>query len=198
MWTNYLSFFMLYLGTFFNILVWYSSTHLSVRMIALVWQFIMYMQFLDTFGHMTTPFLRSYTTYGTFTFNMLQPIIVALLFAFISDSVTVRYLLATLSGIYLLVVLFQYKFIQFKESRELEDLFWWADMSYTVFPLYMLIFIVAFMTMKPLWMGICQLGYIFSALILSYISGHEDVLCWFIACAPIATYLLLVYKPIPN
>jgi len=197
MWTNYLSFFMLYLGTLFNILIWYSSSNVSVRMIALVWQFIIYMQFMDTFSHMTISY-RSYVTYGTFTFNVLQPIVVALLFAFISTSDIVRYTLFALAGTYLVSLLYQYNAIHLNEPNPSTDLYWWKDVGQMSLPLYMLIFTVALLTMKPLWMGVCQLAYMFTALSLSYFSVHEEVLAWFIACGPIFTYLVLAYKPIPN
>ena len=195
MWNRYTSTAAFSIGTIFNVLLWYKYENQTVRMICVLLQFILYMQFFEELSQ-----IYPYANYGTFTFNMLQPIVIALVVMSISTSNVIKYVLGTFLAIYVLVILLNYNSIHLDQDKHDFDLYWWRDMSYPIFPIYILTILVSLLSIEPLWLGIYLASYIIFALLCSYIlySTYGSTLCWFITLAPLYTYLVLQYNTIQN
>ena len=202
-WNKNVSFLTLLIGTVFTILLWTSYTDPYVRVIACIWQFVLCMQLFEGLSwvsketHDTN--LSDFATKGAFIFNVLQPIVVALLCILVSDSSLVKYTLSALIIVYAMFVLSSSTSLSqplYKNSDTCHhlQLYWWNNFTEWVFILYMIILIVSCLSIKPLSLGIAQLSYIIVTLILSawlYPCTYGSIWCWFAAFAPLATYLYL-------
>ena len=112
-WNKEISFLTLFIGTVFNVFLWNYTDNSSVRTITFLWQFVLFMQLFEGLSWISKETnnhsLSVFSTYGAFIFNMLQPIMVALCCIFLTTSNVIKYILISLVGIYLLMILFQYK-----------------------------------------------------------------------------------------
>lgn len=198
MWNAYVSTLMLGIATFFNCLIWYTYSNITVRMMATLWQFVVYMQFFEEISQESTQF-SEYANYGTFTFNMLQPIVVGIVVICLSTNALVRYTLSALVLMYILAVTFQYNSVHIEDTPTFE-LYWWKDMSYYVFPLYLIIIIISLLSITPQWLGVYTIGYIIAALVASNLlyARFGSTLGWFISLAPFYTYLVLKANKFQN
>jgi len=201
-WNKNISFLTLLIGTVFTILLWTTYTDPYVRVIACIWQFVLCMQLFEGLSWISkeehNTGLSEFSTKGAFIFNILQPIVVALLCILVSDSSLVKYTLSALLVIYLTFVLSSPQSLdaplyENDTCRHLQ-LYWWSHFSSWVFIFYMIILIVSCLSLKPLRLGIVQLSYIIITLILSswlYPCTYGSIWCWFAAFAPLGTFLYL-------
>ena len=174
-WNKEISFLTFFIGTLFNILLWNYTTNGYVRIIALLWQFVLFMQIFEGLSWISketnNKSLSIFSTYGAFIFNILQPIIFGICCIYMTTSIVTKYILIILMGIYLLMILFQYKTLQldkdlYKDADTCHHLvlYWWDKIN--IFPIYILLLIIGCLSIEPLWLGISQLGYIFITLII--------------------------------
>jgi hypothetical protein len=205
-WNKEISFLTFFIGTLFNILLWNYTTNGYVRIIALLWQFVLFMQIFEGLSWISketnNKSLSIFSTYGAFIFNILQPIIFGICCIYMTTSIVTKYILIILMGIYLLMILFQYKTLQldkdlYKDADTCHHLvlYWWDKIN--IFPIYILLLIIGCLSIEPLWLGISQLGYIFITLIIStivYPCSYGSIWCWFAAFAPLFTYILIRFQ----
>jgi len=207
-WNKEVSFLTLIIGTIFNLLLWFSYPQPYVRITICMWQFVLFMQLFEGISWISKDKkdqqLSDFSTKGAFIFNVLQPIIVALLCISISESATTKYVLIALIMIYLILLLHSVSSTSFKESLFEDEkcnhlrLYWWKHFSTWVFIFYMALLIVSFLSFTPLHFGIFQICYIIITLILStllYPCTYGSIWCWFAAFSPILIYIYLKLGP---
>jgi hypothetical protein len=211
-WNKYVSFITLIIGTVFTILLWVSYPQKTVRVIACVWQFVLFMQLFEGLSWVSKETnderLSSISTIGAFVFNVLQPVIVSLLCIMISESTPLRILLSILICIYTIVLLYSVSSTSFSSSLyEQSDtchhlqLYWWGKFSPWVFVFYNILIVVSCLSFTPLRLGLFQLGYIFLTFFLSswfYACTYGSIWCWFAAFAPLCTFIYLQCFPLAS
>lgn len=209
-WNKYVSFITFCIGTLFTILLWVSYPHKSVRVIACVWQFVLFMQLFEGLSWISKETnnerLSEFSTKGAFLFNVLQPVIVSLLCIMISESIPLRITLSILIFVYVIVLLYSVLSTSFSASLyEHSDtcqhlqLYWWGQFSPWVITLYTILIVVSCLSFTPLRIGLFQLGYILLTFLLSswfYACTYGSIWCWFAAFAPFFTFLYLKCFPL--
>ena len=209
-WSKEVSFFTLAIGTAFNILLWTSTTHPSVRALAGIWQFVLFMQVFEGLSWVSketkSTELSNFSTKCAFVFNVLQPVVAALLCLSITESPHMKVALVGLSVVYLVVLLYSVSSTSFNDPlfansatcRHLQ-LYWWGQFSFWVFVFYMLLLACACYSIVPLHLGGVQFAYIAVTLVLSgwlYPCTYGSIWCWFAAFAPLFTYYYLKVWPV--
>jgi len=205
------SFLTLALGTAFNVLLWRSNTNATVRALACMWQFVLFMQVFEGLSWISKETqnsqLSDFSTRCAFVFNVLQPVFAALLCLGISSSLTVKYMLITLTVMYLTVLLYSVSstsflsplFGNYSATCNHLQLYWWEQFSGLVFIFYMILLSCACFSFTPTSLGVVQWTYIIVTFILShwlYPCTYGSIWCWFAAFAPVFTYCYLEMYPI--
>ena len=204
-WNKEVSFITLIIGTVFTILLWLKYNDTNIRVIACIWQFVLFMQLFEGLSWVSketnNETLSIFSTKCAFIFNVLQPIAVALLCILISDSNPIKYTLATLIVIYLIILLYSVSTTSFSQPLYENDetchhlqLYWWNSFSNWIFIFYIIILTVSCLSLKPLHLGIFQISYIILTFFLSnwiYPCSYGSIWCWFAAFAPLLTYIYL-------
>jgi hypothetical protein len=209
-WNKEVSFATLAIGTAFNILLVTSTTHPSVLVVAGIWQFVLFMQLFEGLSWVSketkSSTLSDFSTKCAFVFNVLQPVVAALLVLSITESTRVKYALSLLSAVYLVVLLYSVASTSFAAPmysnsdtcRHLQ-LYWWGQFSIWVFIFYMILFGCACLSIAPPHLGRVQYAYIVATLLLSlwlYPCTYGSIWCWFAAFAPLVMYLYLQARPV--
>ena len=210
-WNKEVSFLTLLIGTVFTILLWVSYPDKNVRVVACIWQFVLFMQLFEGLSWISqethNESLSAFSTKCAFLFNVLQPIVAALLCMIISDSAGMKYTLAGLIVVYAIFLLYSVSSTSFAPSLfENSDtchhlqLYWWGSFSFWVLVFYLIILTVACLSIRPVRLGIVQLSYIIVTLCLSnwlYPCTYGSIWCWFAAFAPLLTFFYLKRYPLP-
>jgi hypothetical protein len=209
-WNKQVSFLTLLIGTVFTILLWTSTSDPNVRVIALIWQFVLCMQLFEGLSWISKEIqsseLSHFSTKCAFIFNVLQPIVAALLCMTLTDSSVMKYSLIALTMVYMVFLLYSASSTSFSDSlfgnsdtcHHLQ-LYWWGNFSSWVFIFYIILVTLACLSIKPLRLGIVQITYIVCTLILSnwlYPCTYGSIWCWFAAFAPLLTYFYIKAYPL--
>jgi hypothetical protein len=204
-WNKEVSFLTLIIGTIFTVLLYVSYSDKDVRAIALMWQFVLFMQLFEGLSWISKEKndkeLSEFSTRCAFVFNMLQPVVAGLVCMSVRDT-KLKYHISILILIYIGIVLYSSssndltKSLYDDNSCNHLQLYWWKHFSISVFILYIIIIVLSYGSLKRI--GIIQLSYIFVTLFLSawiYPCTYGSMWCWFVALAPLLTYLLLKLYP---
>jgi len=209
-WNTETSVITLVIGTVFTILLLVKYPDKNVRVVALLWQFVLFMQLFEALSWISkntqNNTLSKFSTLGAFIFNVLQPIVAGLLCILISESTTIKYTLSILMILYIMILFYYVSDTSFEnplynneETCHHLQLYWWSGFSILVFILYISIISISCLSLLPLRFGIFQLSYIIITLLLSiwlYPCTYGSIWCWFAAFAPILTFLYLFFYPI--
>jgi hypothetical protein len=190
-----------FVGTLLNIYLYMVAPHISVKIIALVWQYSIIMQLLDYFSWTSEcpSTQQTISSKLSYFFNITQPIFFLIIGLYLLPnlSLSVKFMAIMVSIFYLGYVLSQTKEITscVKELNVCGHLnySWWNQIHYGG-TIYTLTLIALTLLLLPTQFGLYQLAYIVTTLAIStimYGCGTPSVWCFFQVFAPIYTLLIL-------
>ena len=198
-WSKEVSFLTLVAGTFFNYHLWHFPSPMA-RPIAMVWQFVLGMQFFEGVSWVSkdvrSSVLSTLATRGAFVFNVAQPLVAAWLLG-AQAPLRVRATLGVLCVIYAGLV------VRGTLNRPFRDLYtatcqhltlYWWNWFPSALPLFNLIFLISFSCIFPRKLALFLMAYGALALYISsklYTCSYGSMWCWLVAFAPVATLLFL-------
>ena len=206
-WNKEISFITLAVGTLFNIILWFSTTNWNVRIVAILWQYVLLMQLFEGLSWISkqtnNPLLGRIATHGAFWANVTQPLRVGCLCLFVAQSDATRSIVVMLMIAYAVSLARNYQTIDLTPDLYSDQkcghlsLYWWRKLE--ILPLFLTLLAVGTLSIMPVWFGALEFGYIFMTLALStvvYPCTYGGIWCWFAAFAPIWTWLVIKIHPI--
>lgn len=216
-WTEEISWYSLIIGTIFNIITFYSFDDKNVKVVCILWQYVLLMQLFEgmIWRSKNVKECKFYSRLAMIA-NITQPIIVSILLIYIQGTqekinpiiyiLLFSYIFWLLKEVWMMdgIKCINPKFKELDNCNNLE-LYWWYDFknplskNYEVgiiFYLIVLLIPILFL-LKPLSFSLFQIFYILLTFILSvvyYPCGTGSIWCWFASFAPIFTYLFLKFN----
>lgn len=206
-WNKETSFITLIIGTLFNIILVLSYPTKEVRIIAFLWQFVLFMQLFEGLSWVSkendNKNLSDFSTKSAFFSNILQPVAVCIGALIIAKSIGLRVLLSILIVSYITYCIIIFKNINLtkplyynSEKCKHLTLYWWDDKNYKniLIMFYLTLVIIGYLCFPTKSLGVLLILYIISTLLLSrnlYPCSTGSLWCWFAAFAPVYTLVCL-------
>jgi hypothetical protein len=191
------------LGSFFCIILYKSSSNVTIKVLSISWVFIILMQLFEAIIWFSKenkkPDLDKITSYLVFILNLLQPLILLFLLTFIIQDKQRKILLISIIIIYSIIIIQKISSFSLNKTlyHDIEncphlDYYWWKDFKVGNYA-YFISFISALLLIKPLSLGISIIIYL---LISLYITSKiycriSSVWCWSAAFGPLFTLLII-------
>jgi hypothetical protein len=193
------------IGTILNIYLFTTYSNPIVKLIAIMWEYILLMQLIEFFVWLdqTKSNFHKITTRITLLLNLLQPVIILFIMICMSPYQDRSKNILSLS---LLTIYIGYMFlILYNDKEPVEyltptdtcnhlDYKWWSTGNYGVIYYLLPIIVSVFLYIKPLSLSVFQNFYILITIVLSYFiygCGIPSIWCWLAAFAPLFTLIFL-------
>lgn len=205
-WNAQTSFITLIIGTIFNIILWFYTNNSYIKLIALAWQFALFMQLFEGLSWISkntkNEKLSKISTVSAFFANILQPVVLCIGILYLSKNYKVKLLCLSALLAYVGYIIYNKDELKFDKPlyfntdkcRHL-DLYWWDEISSGMY-LYNLLFIICILCLIPKSIAFTQLFYYCISFVISYslyYCSSASVWCWLGAFAPIYTLLTLQF-----
>lgn len=199
-------------GTLLNLLMVSRFKGPEVIAIAVLWQFVLLMQVFEALAWRTQSRpgsrLHSFATNGAMIANVMQPIVVGLVFlALLGGSMPYKLAAVVLMVGYVAWLIYSLNTspnvssLQPKEGCTHLNLSWWDNFSFKgingAVPYLVCLFGLLILLLRPLGLMWFEASYIFVTLIISayfYSCGTGSMWCWLAAFAPLFTMGYLKYS----
>jgi hypothetical protein len=202
-WSEEVSWITLVVGTILNIFLISCVKNTTVRVVAILWQWVLLMQFFEALiwraNRTGDTKLCVWASKGALYANVLQPVIVAvLLLCLCGGGVSTQNKIVAILLVCAYVAWLVSNSVSMNKDRCVTtsegcghlDLVWWKEFSLGALPYLILLGAVIFLLLRPLKFASLIAAYIFGSLIISsvfYKCGIASMWCWFAAFAPLYT-----------
>ncbi len=193
------------LGTIVNIYTYNHFTSENIKMICIVWQWIICMQLAEFFIwsglDCNNPNQNKTGTKMALFLNILQPLIVYIvIMCFSSNKISTfnKIVASVLIIVYMSFMLVKFnevpEYTQLEPSKECcnLNLKWWQDIPYSGLIYCFTLFSIILLLFSPFKLAMFISAYIFIALIISmkfYSCGQPSIWCWLVVPLPIIVAL---------